>query len=29
LYCPDGLHPGPTGHQIIIEQVLKAINTYS
>jgi len=29
LYCPDGLHPGPAGHQLIIEQVLKAINTYS
>lgn len=29
LYCPDGLHPGPAGHQIIIEQVIKAINTYS
>ena len=29
LYCPDGLHPGPAGHQIIIEQVLKAINTYA
>lgn len=28
LYCPDGLHPGPAGHQIIIEQVIKAVNTY-
>ena len=29
LYCPDGLHPGPAGHQLIIEQVLNAINNYS
>lgn len=29
LYCPDGLHPGPAGHQLIIEAVLKAINTYT
>jgi lysophospholipase L1-like esterase len=29
LYCPDGLHPGPAGHRIIIEQVLKAINSFS
>lgn len=29
LYCPDGLHPGPAGHQIIIEHVLDSINTYS
>lgn len=28
LYCPDGLHPGPAGHRLMIEQVLKAINTY-
>ena len=28
LYCPDGLHPNAAGHQQIIEQVLKAINTY-
>jgi acyl-CoA thioesterase-1 len=29
LYCPDGLHPGPAGHQLIIEQVLKTINSFS
>ena len=29
LYIPDGLHPGPTGHQIIIEKVLDAVNSYS
>ncbi|MCA0453685.1 MAG: GDSL-type esterase/lipase family protein [Chloroflexi bacterium] len=29
LYCPDGLHPGPAGHQILIEHVLNSINTYS
>ena len=29
LYCLDGLHPGPTGHQIIIEKVLDAVNSYS
>ena len=29
LYCPDGLHPGPAGHQIIIEKVLDAVNSYS
>lgn len=29
LYCPDGLHPGPAGHQILIEHVLDSINTYS
>ncbi|MBI1281566.1 MAG: hypothetical protein GC179_25795 [Anaerolineaceae bacterium] len=28
LYCPDGLHPGPAGHRLMIEQVIKAINTY-
>ncbi len=29
LYCPDGLHPGPAGHQILIEHVLDSINTYT
>ena len=29
LYCPDGLHPGPAGHQILIKHVLDSINTYS
>ena len=28
LYCPDGLHPGPAGHLQMIQEVLKAINTY-
>jgi len=26
LYLPDGLHPGPQGHRIIIEQVLNAVS---
>ncbi len=29
LYCPDGLHPGPAGHKIMIEHVLDSINTYT
>jgi lysophospholipase L1-like esterase len=29
LYVADGLHPGPTGHRIIIEKVLDTINHYS
>jgi acyl-CoA thioesterase I len=29
LYMPDGLHPGPAGHQQIIERVLDSINSYS
>lgn len=29
LYCPDGLHPGPAGHKIMIEHVLNSINTYT
>jgi lysophospholipase L1-like esterase len=29
LYVPDGLHPGPAGHRLIIEKVLDTINTYS
>ncbi len=29
LYVPDGLHPGPAGHRIIIENVLKAVRAYS
>ncbi len=29
LYCPDGLHPGPAGHLLMIQQVLNVINTYS
>jgi acyl-CoA thioesterase I len=28
-YVPDGLHPGPAGHRIIIEKVLDAVNHYS
>src|SRR5262249_43055721 len=27
-YVPDGLHPGPAGHALIIEKVLDAINHY-
>jgi len=26
LHLPDGLHPGPVGHRIIIEQVLKTVD---
>ncbi|MEP6986806.1 MAG: SGNH/GDSL hydrolase family protein [Chloroflexota bacterium] len=29
LYCPDGLHPGPAGHRLIIEAVLKAVHSYA
>lgn len=29
LYVPDGLHPGPAGHRIMIEQVLDTIHAYN
>jgi lysophospholipase L1-like esterase len=29
LYLPDGLHPGPAGHQVIIEKALETINSCS
>lgn len=29
LYVPDGLHPGPLGHQILIEKALDAVRTYA
>jgi lysophospholipase L1-like esterase len=29
LYVPDGLHPGPRGHRLIIGQVLDAINSHA
>lgn len=28
FYLPDGLHPGPAGHRIIIEHVLNSISAY-
>ncbi len=26
LYLPDGLHPGPAGHQVIVEAVLRSLS---